>query len=266
MQLSFYKYHGNGNDFIIADNRTQAVPYSDQTLIRNLCNRNYGIGADGLMLLEDKPGYDFYMRYFNSDGREGSMCGNGGRCIVHFAKVLGIIDRKAIFSGIDGAHEAAIDPRGTVRLRLQDVNGIETDGHAYILNTGSPHYVIFTGNVDQLDVLKAGREVRYGEKYSENGINVNFVERLSDGIRIRTYERGVENETLACGTGSVAAALCMVAGNGSGRKNIRVETRGGILEVNFMKTGESSFSDIWLTGPVKKVFHGTLDTGDLTGG
>ncbi len=265
MQFSFYKYHGNGNDFIIADNRSQAIPYSDQALMRILCNRNFGIGADGLMLLENKPGYDFLMRYFNSDGREGSMCGNGGRCIVHFAKELGIIDRKAVFSGIDGSHEAMIDPEGTVRLRLQDVTGVETDGPAYVLNTGSPHYVVFAGNIEHLDVLKAGREIRYSKKYYEDGINVNFVELLSEGIRIRTYERGVENETLACGTGSVAAALCTMAGKESGRKNIRVETRGGLLEVNFMKTGESAFSDIWLKGPVKKVFHGTLDTGDLTG-
>jgi diaminopimelate epimerase len=262
MQLPFYKYHGNGNDFIIADNRKQEIPYSDPVLIKKLCDRNFGIGADGLMLLEDKPGFDFHMRYFNSDGNEGSMCGNGGRCIVCFARDLGIIDNTAIFSGVDGSHEARIGNGEIVQLRMQDVNSIQRDGDAYILNTGSPHYVLITGGIDELDVVEAGRKIRNSGKYREKGINVNFVEPVSDGIRIRTYERGVENETLACGTGSVAAALSTSAGNHDGKNRIRVYTMGGMLEVVFTRAG-ATFSEIWLIGPVKKVFHGSIETGDL---
>jgi diaminopimelate epimerase len=263
MQLPFYKYHGNGNDFIISDNRRQNIPFTDQALIKNLCDRNFGIGADGLMLLEEKPGFDFHMRYFNSDGRESSMCGNGGRCIVHYAKEIGLIEDTALFSGIDGRHEAVIGTDGKIRLRMQDVTSLEKDGDACIINTGSPHYVIFADNVDQLDVSGEGRKIRYSKPYSEKGINVNFVEPLSDGIRIRTYERGVENETLSCGTGSVAAAICTMIRKGNGRNSVTVQTAGGLLDVSFIQTGESSFTDIWLTGPVKKVFMGVLDTDEF---
>jgi diaminopimelate epimerase len=262
MQLPFYKYHGNGNDFIIADNRKQEIPYNDRILIKKLCDRNFGIGADGLMLLEDKPGFDFYMRYFNSDGNEGSMCGNGGRCIVCFARDLGIIDKTAMFSGVDGSHEARIEPGGMVQLRMQDVNSIQRDGAAYILNTGSPHYVLITRGIDELDVIAEGRKIRNSGKYREKGVNVNFVEPAGDGIRIRTYERGVENETLACGTGSVAAALCSFTGDRKGKNRIRVYTMGGMLEVVFTRAG-STFREIWLIGPAKKVFHGIIETGDL---
>ncbi len=263
MQLNFYKYHGNGNDFIVIDNRRHIFTANNQILIKNLCDRNFGIGADGLMLLEDNPGHDFHMLYFNSDGREGSMCGNGGRCIVHFARELGIIDDTAIFSGIDGKHAARIDNVGLVHLKMQDVSKIEKDGQAYILNTGSPHYILFIDNIDQIDAVKAGRQIRYSEQFRNEGINVNFVEPADNKIRIRTYERGVENETLACGTGSVAAALCAVIEKELYSNNIKIDTRGGLLEINFRRTGKTAFTDIWLTGPAKLVFEGKIDIDTL---
>ncbi len=265
MQLSFFKYHGTGNDFIIADNREGSFPYGNSLLIKKLCDRNFGVGGDGLMLLENNPGYDFHMRYFNSDGIEGSLCGNGGRCIVRFAREAGIIGDKALFSADDGKHEAIIGAGDQVSLRLHDVKDIETDGEAFVINTGSPHYVLFRADIDSIDVVGEGRRIRYGKKYGEKGINVNFAEKAGNRILIRTYERGVENETLACGTGSVAAALCAASGSGDGNKSIPVQTRGGLLEVSFEKTGESDFSEIWLTGPAKMVYRGTVDTDIILG-
>lgn len=263
MQFDFFKYHGTGNDFIIADNRDKSFPYGNNLLVKKLCDRNFGVGADGLMLLENNPGFDFHMRYFNSNGLEGSMCGNGGRCIVHFAKEAGIIEKTAIFSGSDGSHEAVIENEKTVSIRLQDVNGVERDGKAYIVDTGSPHYVLFAGNIDQIDVVDAGRKIRYANKYGEKGINVNFAETAGDTVRIRTYERGVENETLACGTGSVAAALCALVEMGNGKNPVKIETRGGQLEVRFKQTGTTTFTDIWLTGPAIKVFRGITDIDEI---
>ncbi len=258
MTLKFSKYHGNGNDFIIIDNRKNIFPEQDHSFIRKLCDRNFGIGADGLMLLEEQSGYDFRMVYYNSDGREGSMCGNGGRCLVKFAKTLGIIIDSAIFAGIDGIHEAVIDKSGIIRLKMQDVYKTERDDNAYIIDTGSPHYVIFTDDIDAVNVVEKGRHIRYGEQYKQKGINVNFVERTGESIRIRTYERGVENETLSCGTGSVAAALAHVCDNNSREGSVTIETRGGPLEVSY-KRDKSSFSEIWLTGPATHVFDGKIN-------
>lgn len=264
MKIPFWKYHGNGNDFVITDNRSGFFPVKNAALVKAICNRNFGVGADGMMLLEDAQGFDFHMRYFNSDGLEGSMCGNGGRCMVHFAKEIGLLKKTAIFSGIDGPHEATIDHNDTVHLKMQDVTEITKNDQAYIINTGSPHYILFAGDISELDVVEEGRKIRYNREYSEKGINVNFVEPAGDDLLIRTYERGVENETLACGTGSVAAALCTVIKSGNGRNRITIHTKGGPLEVSFRQTGKSSFSDIWLTGPARKVFSGTLETGALT--
>ena len=264
MVLKFSKYQGNGNDFIIIDNRRQIFPDNSQTLINRLCNRNFGVGADGLMLLEKSGDFDFHMIYFNSDGKEGSMCGNGGRCMVHFARKLAIVKDTAIFSGIDGMHEASFDERGLVHLKMQDVDKIQSDGPAYILDTGSPHYVLFADRIADMDVVKAGRMIRFSDRYKDKGINVNFAERGRDHILIRTYERGVENETLACGTGSVAAALASVIDSPSKVESIKTKTRGGMLEVRFRRTGKLSFSDIWLIGPAKHVFEGIADTDDYT--
>jgi diaminopimelate epimerase len=262
MLLDFYKYHGNGNDFIIMDNRRNFFPVNDHALVKALCNRNFGIGADGLMLLNEKEGYDFHMIYFNSDGREGSLCGNGGRCMVHFARELGLIDRSAIFSGADGPHMAKIDG-DVVELKMQDVPKIERDGAAYIINTGSPHYIEFVDDVEDTDVLKKGREIRYSDKYMASGINVNFVQDGKERIRVRTYERGVENETLACGTGSVAAVLSAALEGKISGNSAQIETRGGLLDVSFRRDDNNSFTDIWLKGPAKLVFHGTTDTRNL---
>lgn len=216
------------------------------------------------MLLEKSDEYNFHMVYFNADGKEGSMCGNGGRCIVSFAAKMELITKHAIFSGSDGLHKAEIDDRGMVRLKMIDVRQIERDGRAYIIDTGSPHYVLFKDEIGRMDVYSEGRKVRYSKKYFEKGINVNFVEKQTDRILIRTYERGVESETLACGTGSVAAAIASVIDDGAFTGNVRIETRGGLLEVRFNKTGITSFSDIWLTGPVRHVFDGTVRTDNFS--
>lgn len=256
MAISFCKYQGNGNDFIVIDNRNNDFPDDDHAYIRALCDRNFGIGADGLMLLENSAGFDFHMRYFNSDGREGSMCGNGGRCMIHFASELGLFEQTVIFSGIDGPHEGRMENNGIVHLKMQDVNHITRDGAAYIINTGSPHYILFTVNLDEIDVFRKGSEIRHSPSYREHGINVNFVEEADGILHIRTYERGVERETHACGTGSVAAAIALSLRKKVEINSTMVRTRGGILEVSFRQSGEYSFTDIWLSGPAQKVFEG----------
>ncbi len=264
MRLDFFKYQGNGNDFVVIDNRSNTFPAGDIDLISSLCNRNFGIGGDGLMLLEKKDGYDFHMRYFNSDGREATMCGNGGRCMVHFANRLGLVKRTAFFSGIDGRHEALILEKQTIRLGMKDVKAIKKDGDAFVMDTGSPHYVVFTDDIEDLDVAGRGREIRYSDKYRPEGINVNFVRILKNAIQIRTYERGVEAETLACGTGSVAAAIGSRLESPLPDHTVEVRTSGGMLEVRFKASGNSLFTDIWLTGPAQFVFEGTIDTSNLT--
>ncbi len=263
MEINFSKYHGNGNDFVVIDNRSNTFPAGDNELVRRLCDRNFGIGGDGLMLMEKKDGYDFHMRYFNSDVREATMCGNGGRCMIHFAYRLGVVKHTVVFSGIDGRHEGSISGQKTVRLRMKDVTAIEQDGDAYIIDTGSPHYVVFTDDVDDMDVVARGREVRYSDKFSPGGINVNFVCVRKNGIHIRTYERGVENETLACGTGSVAAAICARLKSPLSDHTVKVYTSGGLLEVSFKTRSKSIFTDIWLTGPAQFVFEGTIDISNL---
>lgn len=262
MQLKFHKYQGNGNDFIIIDNRENLFPADDHALIRILCNRNFGIGADGLILLENRNGFDFHMRYFNSDGREGSMCGNGGRCIINYAaEEIGLISGTANFSGIDGTHEGRIDNDGTVHLKMKDVDSVERDGMAYLIDTGSPHLIIFADRLDDIDVVKEAREIRYGKSYKEKGINVNYVRADKNCIYIRSYERGVENETLACGTGSVAAAIATaIEQENFNRRKIIVNTRGGALEVSFRRVTKFTFTDIWLTGPARQVFTGHIET------
>lgn len=210
MTFEFYKYHGTGNDFILIDNRLNDFPVSNE-VIRNLCDRNTGIGADGLILLSYKDGYDFEMNYFNSDGNSATMCGNGGRCAVAFANKLRIINNKTIFSAIDGAHRAEIlkdnDCGMIVKLDMQDVKKTETLDEAFIIDTGSPHYINFVKNVSEIDVIAEGRKIRNNERFVPGGINVDFVEENNNTLFVRTYERGVENETLSCGTGVVASAI-----------------------------------------------------------
>ncbi|MGB3005520.1 MAG: diaminopimelate epimerase [Chitinophagaceae bacterium] len=258
MEFHFYKYQGTGNDFIIADNRNNSIELSTEQ-VNKLCNRHFGIGADGLMLLNDKPGFDFEMKYYNSDGNEGSMCGNGGRCMVKFAYDLGIHRELYRFMATDGLHEAEIDIDGIVALKMQDVNKVTRFHNDYILNTGSPHYIKVVTDVSGIDVFKKGQEIRYSKDFEKEGINVNFVELEAepDKISIRTYERGVENETLSCGTGVTAAALVCYH-NENGYNEVEIKTKGGVLTVEYDRTDEDTFKNIWLCGPAEKVFEGKV--------
>lgn len=259
MNIEFYKYQGTGNDFIILDNREKKYDGLTTEQVHLLCDRRFGIGADGLMLLDLKDGYDFEMTYFNADGRESSMCGNGGRCLVKFAYHLGILKPVYRFIAVDGEHEAEIDLDGTVSLKMQDVKGIKNSHGDFILNTGSPHYVKFVPNVMDYDVYRKGREIRYNSTFAEEGINVNYVEhRKDDEILVRTYERGVENETFSCGTGVTAAALVSYH-NENGFNDVTVVTRGGKLTVEYDRVDEDTFENIWLCGPAEKVFEGQIE-------
>jgi diaminopimelate epimerase len=258
MKIPFSKYHGTGNDFIIIDNRNlQWTPKQEE--IARLCDRHFGIGADGLMLLKEKPGFDFYMTYYNSDGRESTMCGNGGRCMIVFARSLALSGIETHFLAIDGEHFGKIiqteDPI-IVSLKMKDVRMNEIGSDHLFLNTGSPHYVIFANNVETLDIIAEARKIRFNERFREEGTNVDFVEVRKDRIFVRTYERGVENETLSCGTGVTAAALASAIKYPSKRSSREVHTRGGILKVSFRQNG-NSFKDIWLEGPATFVFQGT---------
>lgn len=259
MELAFYKYQGTGNDFIIADNRTDKYAYLSTKQIKFLCDRRFGIGADGLMLLNNKAGYDFEMVYYNADGKLGSMCGNGARCMIRFAKDIGIDKSSFSFLAVDGPHEGDIDEHMNIRLKMQDVTNVENhQGHA-ILNTGSPHYIKFSTDVRGMDVFNTGKNIRYSGPYKQEGINVNFVESLgADSIYLRTYERGVEAETLSCGTGVTAAAL-VSAHNEKGFINVIVQTNGGMLSVEFNKIDDKTFRDIYLCGPAEFVFKGTIN-------
>ena len=206
--MPFHKYQGAGNDFVLIDQRDQPrIDRRNQPLIARLCDRRFGIGGDGLMLLANHPDYDFEMIYFNADGRPGSMCGNGGRCMVAFAKKLGLFAEETHFLAVDGPHRARLPRPGWVELHMNDVEAVEMTPDYFYLDTGSPHYVQFVPDLDQVDVVRQGRAIRYNDRFRERGTNVNFVERRTDGLGIATYERGVEDETLACGTGVTAAAL-----------------------------------------------------------
>lgn len=257
MQLNCYKYQGTGNDFVIIDNREKNISLSIEQ-IRFICDRRFGIGADGLMLLELEPGSDFKMVYFNSDGNKSSMCGNGGRCITAFAKRLGIIESEAKFLAIDGMHEAKIADE-FVSLKMNDVRNIEVGDDHFYLDTGSPHYVKIVTDLEKLDVYTEGKKIRYNDRFKEEGTNVNFIERKENELFVRTYERGVENETLSCGTGVTAAALVAgYKGWATDKHSCRIKTPGGNLNVKFEKVLEATFYNIWLEGPAVFVFHTIL--------
>ena len=258
MKAEFSKYHGTGNDFIMIDDRTLFFPAENPELIRHLCDRRFGIGADGLILIRDHGTLDFRMVYFNSDGREGSMCGNGGRCAVAFAFHLGMASEQPVFEAIDGIHEATLVDRENIQLKMQDVKGVrEMDDH-FLLDTGSPHYVKFLDDIESLDVIREGRAIRNSETFKKDGVNVNFTQSGKDGLYVRTYERGVENETLSCGTGVVAAAICDGIRTGSDKSAFSIKTRGGQLKVSFQSTGPSTFQNIILEGPATYVFKGSI--------
>ena len=259
MQIEFFKYQGTGNDFVIIDNREGKYNSLTSEQVNFLCDRRFGIGADGLMLLNTLTGYDFEMKYYNSDGKESSMCGNGGRCLVKFAYDCGIQKTNYKFLAVDGDHEATIQPDGLVALKMNDVGEVKNDHDNFILNTGSPHYVKLTDDVMHLDVYKKGKEIRYSKPFEKEGINVNFVEQTEapDKIIVRTYERGVEDETYSCGTGVTAAAL-VCHHNEAGFNRVEVTTKGGDLSVEYDKIGDQ-FKNIWLNGPAIKVFEGSIE-------
>jgi diaminopimelate epimerase len=258
MKIHFYKYQGTGNDFILLDNREQVYQLSNSQ-IKYLCNRHFGIGADGLMVVENEVGVDFKMVYYNSDGNESTMCGNGGRCMTAFAKRLNMIQKGANFIAIDGLHESTITDEDFVTLKMNDVHQLKVKETFFEVNTGSPHYIHHSEYVREMDVKKEGALIRYSPMYKEDGINVNFVEILNDKtIFVRTYERGVEDETLSCGTGVTAAAISLIH-NQIGNHLITIETLGGNLEVELENIDMQHYTNIWLKGKAKFVFEGEIN-------
>lgn len=254
MNIPFYKYQGTGNDFILIDNREEIFPKASTSLIQKLCHRRFGIGADGLLLLESHPEYDFVMVYYNSDGNLSSMCGNGGRCIVHFASYLGIVIDKATFIAPDGAHTATIKGN-SIALCMSDVQKVEQQDKYTFLDTGSPHHVQMVSGVDTYPVVENGKALRYS-KYGETGANINFVEKLESNVfAVRTYERGVEAETYSCGTGVTAVAIAMYERGETKDKKITLRTKGGELQVHFEKQN-GIYTNVILQGPAKQVFKG----------
>jgi len=248
MNIEFSKYQGTGNDFVIIDNRNKSLKRTDDSLFRLLCDRRFGIGADGVILLEEHNQYAFEMVYFNADGKESSMCGNGGRCITHFAKNLGIIGDETTFYAIDGEHKTSIKAQNSVALKMLVYENIDRYEQAYVAETGSPHFVEFVEDIDSVDIIKAAHAIRYNDTFKEKGINVNFVNNAynNDQLSMRTYERGVEDETLSCGTGTVAVAALKNA------STINIQSKGGLLQVHFRKDG------VWLQGDVAFVFSGAI--------
>ena len=257
MKAEFYKYQGTGNDFVMIDNRQEFFPKNDTKLIAHLCDRRFGIGADGLILLENDNLSDFRMVYFNSDGSESTMCGNGGRCLVAFAKYLGIINSETTFVAVDGPHEAHING-DIVRLKMQNVEEVREKPLYSFLDTGSPHHVQLVDSLETFDVKTEGAKLRYG-LYGKSGSNINFVSQSDDtSFAVRTYERGVENETLSCGTGVTAVALAMHSLGKTQANAVKIKTVGGDLDVDF-KTENGMYKEIFLEGPAKLVFKGEVE-------
>lgn len=253
-RIQFYKYQGTGNDFIIINDLDGHLSTED---IINLCDRKYGIGADGIIFMSKTKDVDFKMMYFNADGSE-SFCGNGSRCAVKHAQYLGWISGQCIFTSNDGDHAAEIEEE-TVKLKMHDVDFIVVEDMGYILNTGSPHYIAYTERINELDLIKAAHEIRYSERFKDVGINVNYLEPKNGILHIRTYERGVEDETLSCGTGVTAAAIAHYLEQNSTQKNFKqkLQTKGGSLHVSFEKK-KDRFQNIVLSGPANLVFHGSI--------
>ena len=256
--MIFYKYQGTGNDFVMIDNREGGFPKDNEKLIAHLCDRRFGIGADGLILLENDPQYDFRMVYYNSDGRQSTMCGNGGRCVVAFAKQLKVIERETLFIAIDGEHRATIEGDNYVRLQMKNVTSVEEHPDYVFLNTGSPHHVQWVDDVETVDVKPEGAAIRYGTLYADKGSsNVNFVSKGENGFKVRTYERGVEDETYSCGTGVTAVAIALHHTQQTDVQNITLHTRGGDLQVSFDRVGEGC-ENIYLSGSAQFVFEGII--------
>lgn len=259
MQLEFYKYQGAGNDFVMIDNRSGFFPKENTQLVAHLCDRRFGIGGDGLILLENDTETDFKMVYYNSDGNQSSMCGNGGRCLVAFAKDLEVIEDKTTFIATDGLHHASFEDNGLVSLQMIDVPTIAIKNDHSFLNTGSPHHVQMVEDLEHYNIKEEGAAIRYGELYGAAGSNINFVKKIDDTtFRLRTYERGVEDETLACGTGATAVAIAMNATGQTNATAININVEGGKLVVSFDK-GQNGFTNVFLKGPAKFVFKGEIE-------
>jgi len=257
MKLTFYKYQGTGNDFILVDNRNENFPKENISLINKLCDRNFGIGADGLILLENDEESDFKMRYFNADGNQGTLCGNGGRCIVAFAQKLGIINTTTSFTAIDGLHYATIEKK-LVALQMIDVCKITVHKDFIFTNTGSPHHVQLVENLIDFPVVTEGKRIR-NEIYGTAGSNVNFVEQVdASTFKVRTYERGVEDETLACGTGVTAVAIAMHTTEKTKNNSVSLPVNGGTLTVSFDAV-DGHYKNIFLKGPATFVFKGVIE-------
>ena len=258
MQIDFYKYQGTGNDFVMIDNRANIFPKEDIQLIAHLCDRRFGIGGDGLILLENDPEVDFKMVYYNSDGNQSTMCGNGGRCLVAFAKKLQVINNEATFNAIDGLHHASVAQDGIVSLQMIDVKEIKRAPDYTFLNTGSPHHVQLVEGLEHYKVKENGAAIRYSELYGKAGSNVNFVSKIDDTtFSVRTYERGVEDETLACGTGVTAVAIAMNATGVTNANTIDLNVEGGKLAVTFDQIG-ATYTNVFLKGPAEFVFQGSI--------
>ena len=257
MKINFSKYNGAGNDFILIDDSENLIN-NNKLLINYLCDRHFGIGADGLIILKESNNCDFEILHYNSNGDSGSLCGNGSRCAVLFAYDKGIITRKTIFHAFDGIHNAEILENGLIKMEMKVNSDIVINSYGTWLDTGSPHLVIEKNNTDKLDVSNEGRAIRYNDFYEKEGVNVNFIEKISDDqFKIRTYERGVENETPACGTGSTASAICMNFLGRTKSSNITMKCKGGDLNVQF-NSSERGYKEISITGPAKLVYEGTI--------
>lgn len=253
MTFDFYKYQGTGNDFIILDDREEIFDVNNCELIMSLCERRTGIGADGLILLRNHKRYDFEMMYFNSDGKISTMCGNGGRCIAAFASLLNIVEDSMTFLAIDGLHEAKILDEN-ISLKMSNVKHIESINDDFLLDTGSPHYIKFVNNIKTIDVDKEGSVIRNLERFKKEGVNVNFVN-IEKSIELRTYERGVEAETLSCGTGVVATAISLYGAKYITDSSVDIYTQGGVLNVSFDYI-DFVYQNIWLTGQASLVYTG----------
>jgi diaminopimelate epimerase len=256
MKIVFDKYQGAGNDFVIIDNRKEVFNPNDSVLINKLCDRRFGVGADGLILICKNSEHDFEMKYFNSDGFIGSMCGNGGRCSADFAIKAGIAGKKLSFIAADGIHNALAE-NDIIRLQMNDPKEPYLVNGSYYINTGSPHYVIFRKDINDIDVNSEGKKFRWADDFAPGGTNVNFVEIEQNGIYVRTFERGVEEETLSCGTGVTASAIASVLSGHFDTKTVNVRTKGGNLSVAFNISGKN-ITDIWLSGPATFVFKGEI--------
>jgi diaminopimelate epimerase len=257
MKLQFFKYQGTGNDFVILDNREGKFPKTNTQLVAHLCDRRFGIGADGLILLENDDTADFKMVYYNADGEEGTMCGNGGRCLVAFAHYLGIVDRETTFNAVDGLHYAEVEG-DIVNLKMVDVAEVHEKPAFSFLDTGSPHHVQLVKDLSHFDVHKEGKKLRYG-LYGQAGSNINFVEQEdSETFQVRTYERGVEDETFSCGTGVTAVALAMHTAGKTKANQVNIHTLGGDLSISF-EQHNGGYTNIFLKGPAIQVYQGEIE-------